>query len=204
LFCQTLILIINTALLSCCCFRLRDEYFRQRHGVSISRVDVSSSSSLKRDGSQKQHVAEIVMGILKEESFADLKCFCCSSFCREDSYHYQRQTSTIESPVYRPLAGLPCHYCSTICAVHVIVDHKSPVLLLLQLLSQGVLSLPTSNSSSWNSSVSQPFTDLPCCYCSSICAVHVIVSASALSAVAKVVYVDQLLQLLLQLEQSQR
>ena len=48
--------------------RLRDEYFRQRHGVSVRRVDASSSSSLRRrDGSKKQHVAEIVMGILKEE-----------------------------------------------------------------------------------------------------------------------------------------
>ena len=35
--------------------QLRDEYFRQRHGVSVRRVDVS------RDGSEK-HVAEIVMG----------------------------------------------------------------------------------------------------------------------------------------------
>jgi hypothetical protein len=40
--------------------RLRDEYVRQRHGVS-------SSSSRRRDGSKKQHVAELVMGILKEE-----------------------------------------------------------------------------------------------------------------------------------------
>jgi hypothetical protein len=50
--------------------RLRDEYFRQHHGVSVRRVDVassSSSSSRRRDGSKKQHVAEIVMGILKEE-----------------------------------------------------------------------------------------------------------------------------------------
>jgi len=48
--------------------RLRDEYFRQRHGVSVRRVDIaSSSSSRRRDGSKKQHVAEIVMGILKEE-----------------------------------------------------------------------------------------------------------------------------------------
>ena len=50
--------------------RLRDEYFRQRHGVSVRRVDASSSSSSssrRRDGSKKQHVAEIVMGILKEE-----------------------------------------------------------------------------------------------------------------------------------------
>jgi len=50
--------------------RLRDEYFRQRHGVSVRRVDVassSSSSSRRRNGSKKQHVAEIVMGILKEE-----------------------------------------------------------------------------------------------------------------------------------------
>jgi hypothetical protein len=54
--------------------RLRDEYFRQRHGVSVRRVDVassssssSSSSSRRRDGSKNQHVAEIVMGILKEE-----------------------------------------------------------------------------------------------------------------------------------------
>jgi len=146
-----LIIIHDENLLYHCCFRLRDEYFRQRHGVFISRVDVSSSSSLRRDLSQKQHVAEIVMGILKKESIADLKGFCCSSFCRRAC----------------------CHY--------------------------------TSNSSSWNSPVSQPFAVLPCCYCSSICAVHAIVNASALSAVAKVVYVDQLLQLLLQLEQqSQR
>ncbi len=52
--------------------RLRDEYFRQHHGVSIRRVDVASSSSSssslrRRDGSKKQHVAEIVMGILKKE-----------------------------------------------------------------------------------------------------------------------------------------
>jgi len=48
--------------------RLRDEYFRQRHGVSVRRVDIaSSSSSRRRDGSKKQYVAEIVMGILKEE-----------------------------------------------------------------------------------------------------------------------------------------
>ena len=49
--------------------RLRDEYFRQRHGVSVRRVDASSSSSSssRRDGSKKQYVAEIVMGILKEE-----------------------------------------------------------------------------------------------------------------------------------------
>jgi hypothetical protein len=47
--------------------RLRDEYFRQRHGVSVRRVDVASSSSRRRDGSNNQHVAEIVMGILKEE-----------------------------------------------------------------------------------------------------------------------------------------
>jgi len=60
-----LIIIHDENLLYHCCFRLRDEYFRQRHGVFISRVDVSSSSSLRRDLSQKQHVAEIVMGILK-------------------------------------------------------------------------------------------------------------------------------------------
>ena len=49
--------------------RLRDEYFRQRHGVSVRRVDASSSSSSSRrkDGSKKQYVAEIVMDILKEE-----------------------------------------------------------------------------------------------------------------------------------------
>ena len=40
--------------------QLRDEYFRQHHGVSVRRVDAS------RDGSKK-HVEEIVMGILKEE-----------------------------------------------------------------------------------------------------------------------------------------
>ena len=46
--------------------RLRDEYFRQCHGVSARRVDVASSSR-RMDGSKKQYVAEIVMGILKEE-----------------------------------------------------------------------------------------------------------------------------------------
>ena len=49
--------------------RLRDEYFRQHHGISIRRVDASSSSSaaaasMRRDGSKK-HVVEILMGILK-------------------------------------------------------------------------------------------------------------------------------------------
>jgi len=40
---------------------LRDEYFRQHHGVSVRRVDVS-----RGDGSKKHHVAETVLGILKE------------------------------------------------------------------------------------------------------------------------------------------
>ena len=57
-------------------------------------------------------MAEMVMGILKEESIAHLKGFCCSSFC-------------LESPGSRPLAGLPCYYCSTIYAAHVFVDRRS-------------------------------------------------------------------------------